>query len=261
MPVVTTRAPVAAMTAISNNESSNGGRNNEVDDDPEESWLSSDGDDDSDHKSDDESDDEDFQAAPPEKIFEASLLNKAYTAYATQAGKRNHLQIRQQIPSKQSLWDVIFGLELHFAPNLRTILEAPHPPTMDMLKSLPEFAYTDDYAFTIHLLILEKPEQNEGINEPPLIYIGSGTKKEKGVHDRFRNYDQDTHLSSLTTIAHKNGYRIAHKKVLVSTPCPTDYYILLSLFSSKNVSCTLETALRLIYMIKWKFVYQVCPPG
>ncbi|KAK3356052.1 hypothetical protein B0H65DRAFT_439222 [Neurospora tetraspora] len=64
--------------------------------------------------------------------------------------------------------------------------------------------------------------------------------KDHGVHMRFKDYDKDQKLSSFTTTAYQNGYRISHKKILVSTPLPTDIYLILP---ARGLFLILETAL------------------
>ncbi|KAK3351089.1 hypothetical protein B0H65DRAFT_107879 [Neurospora tetraspora] len=261
-------------------------------------------------------------------------MGRAYTAYRTWASKRK-LQVKQHLPDRKSLRT--YSASLNCDENLQSILESSKPPTLDKLKSLPEFANTDDHAFVVYLLILEKPSEHQasgsgshtplrhgsqdqtptaaateiakstkkraslprspaaerptkrakknktsiddqqpiesnavdngpllgaGLNpqeykynlevpqdgnaptpiniSPPLIYIGSGTHMTLGVHQRFYHYDNDEGFSKLTRIAHQHGYIISHRKVLVSTPCPTEVSLILP---TRALFLLLETAL------------------
>ncbi|KAK3338339.1 hypothetical protein B0H65DRAFT_552807 [Neurospora tetraspora] len=95
-------------------------------------------------------------------------------------------------------------------------------------------AYNDQPAFSSYLLILEEAD------DTPLVYIGTGTDKTKGTHQRFADYDNRKKLSQFTEIAYQEGYRITHKKILVSAPVPSDSLLVLS---ARSLFLVLETAL------------------
>ncbi|KAK3340702.1 hypothetical protein B0H65DRAFT_267817 [Neurospora tetraspora] len=82
------------------------------------------------------------------------------------------------------------------------------------LTSLPEFSSHDNYAWAVYLLILQCDGQL------PLVYVGSGTNRAIGVHDRFNDYSQGKMLSKYTAAAIAKGYTITHRKTLVKKPCP-----------------------------------------
>ncbi|KAJ4414580.1 nucleolar complex protein 14 [Neurospora sp. IMI 360204] len=96
--------------------------------------------------------------ADGETSWEASSMSEAYNAYRQFAAERP-LQIREYLPTTQALWATIFQLEMDWARNVGTILQASHPPTLESLKSLPEFSYADDPAFVVYLLSMQKVER------------------------------------------------------------------------------------------------------
>ncbi|KAK3351070.1 hypothetical protein B0H65DRAFT_456816 [Neurospora tetraspora] len=102
-------------------------------------------------------------------------MGRAYTAYRTWASKRK-LQVKQHLPDRKSLRT--YSASLNCDENLQSILESSKPPTLDKLKSLPEFANTDDHAFVVYLLILEKPSEYQASGS------GSHTPSHHGSQDQ-----------------------------------------------------------------------------
>ncbi|KAJ4403710.1 carbamoyl-phosphate synthase (glutamine-hydrolyzing) cpa2 [Neurospora sp. IMI 360204] len=196
---------------------------------------SSDEEGDSEEGEEDDEEDEAYDEEDEEAIFEetfdfqATLIKDAYDAYKVAfAGKQN--EIGQHLPTIQSTE----AMGLKFADELQDIIQAPHPPNLNTLISLPEFSHQDQHKFSCYILILQKAD------DTPLVYVGTGTDKTKGTHKRFTDYDNGKNLSGHTKIACQQGYKITHKKILASAPVPSEPSLVLS---ARSLLLVIETAL------------------
>nr|WGW06476.1 putative recombination stimulator [Neurospora crassa] len=173
------------------------------------------------HEDQDSEFNEDEEYPELQATWEATFVERAFAAYCSWIGNRKP-SIHEQLPTTQVLWETVLDIKLSFSPCLSDMIQAHHPPTLDELKSLPEFSYADEPAWTVYLLILEHPDPEH----PPIVYVGTGTDMTRGTHKRFHDYDRNYRLSSLTTIAYKNRYHISNKKILISAQCPEPYLVL-----------------------------------
>jgi hypothetical protein len=112
---------------------------------------------------------------------------------------------------------------LSFAPGLLEVMQASVPPTVKWLKNLPndkQYAWeTDNWAVYLH--VLEKD------GERTRVYIGSGTNSDTGLHYRWKQYDNKTHLPSGVAKAFEDGFEIVHKGLLCWAPMPSPGKVLM----------------------------------
>lgn len=172
---------------------------------------------------DDQEDDEDDEETQLLETldFKATFLNKAFQAYQL-AFDTSKTEIKEAIPSILQLWEVIEAITLDFADGLQNILESSEPPTLDELKDLPEWSSIDPKRFCVYLLIFEKAERECR----PLIYVGTGTDKDRGTHARFNDYAKSKNFSRYFGEARERGYNLTHKKIMVSANLPESNMIL-----------------------------------
>lgn len=118
-------------------------------------------------------------------------------------------------PTPEVAAQLLTSMSMTFAPGLLTVLQASTPPTVDFFKSLPTIdILEDDIWWADYAIVLEKP----GFRS--IIYIGSGTQFEYGIHRRLKDYDCYKSLPLLAQAALENGFVITHKGLLCWTRCP-----------------------------------------
>ena len=93
-------------------------------------------------------------------------------------------------------------MDLSIPEQLQAIFNAPSPPTIKELNTLPGPTGTE---WAVYLLILEKD------NQKPRVHIGSATNKRDGIRERFNIYDSRTTLPYLVQEPFWRGTRLLTK--------------------------------------------------
>ncbi|KAB2105124.1 hypothetical protein AG0111_0g6896 [Alternaria gaisen] len=102
---------------------------------------------------------------------------------------------------------------LIFCPNLYEVLTSPTPPSIDYFKSLPPATPT---LWGVYAIVMAKSGCEDGL------YIGSGTNSDYGVLVRLGHYKPGGHaLPRFVKRAFEQGYHVAHRGLLCSSPIPT----------------------------------------
>jgi len=116
--------------------------------------------------------------------------------------------------AERSSYDsVVASSPLTFAPGLFERLTSPTPPTMDYFMSLPVAA---PKTWAVYVVIMVKDGFETGL------YIGSGTEGIYGVTYRLACYKPGDNMAPrFVKQAFAQGYVVAHKGIICSTPLPT----------------------------------------
>ncbi|KAI4708599.1 hypothetical protein J4E89_006655 [Alternaria sp. Ai002NY15] len=138
------------------------------------------------------------------------------------------------MPSIEALENLLNASHLTVSDDLVEVLQAPTPPSIEWLKSLPSMATN---AWGIYLLVLEKPFCR------PLVYVGSGTNSKRGLNVRLYNYESGTSLPVRVEDALNEGYVIASKGVLCSCPLP----LLSSRFPLRGLCLLVEAVFAVVF--------------
>lgn len=120
---------------------------------------------------------------------------------------------------QRALTEIANLAALTMCPGLFEVIRAASPPAFAWFKALPEAVLR---LWGIYLIILEK----HGCT--PLIYIGSATEVIYGFESRFKVYNGDPYVHSLPYGVQKallDGYKITHKKLLVTCPIPAAHNV------------------------------------
>ena len=150
----------------------------------------------------------DFPVAPTILSF---VLMKTWQCLKDTPNSQKNAYFIKYIPSQAALQEIASTTSITFAPGLFEILQAATPPTIENFKS---FLTENLLCWAIYILILEKPGCT------PRLYVGSGTDVNRGVKNRFAEYDTLRNLPSHVEKAIDEGYEIAHKILLCWTPFP-----------------------------------------
>ncbi|PTB57536.1 hypothetical protein M431DRAFT_479135 [Trichoderma harzianum CBS 226.95] len=99
--------------------------------------------------------------------------------------------------------------QVSFAPGLFHVMMSPTPPDISFFKNLP---IDVENRWGIYVVTLERPGYK------PRIHIGSRTSQDRGVKNRFHQYDIEYLLPFYVTKAVQERYEIASKGLLCWTP-------------------------------------------
>lgn len=116
------------------------------------------------------------------------------------------------LTSQAVIESLVVSSSIVFAPGLFDVIQSATPPTVAWFKTLPTKCKK---VWGVYLLVLEKPGCR------PRIYIGSGTAAERGVAQRWYQYDNYMDLPVYVELSLKEGYIIVHKGLLFWMPLPS----------------------------------------
>lgn len=116
------------------------------------------------------------------------------------------------IPTQDVLEELVTRSSVVMSVGFLSVVRAATPPTLSFFKSLPTITTRD--AWAVYVLVLEKAGCR------PVIYIGSGTDKDRGVAGRFYDYKHIYRHPLTMRMLTQSGYTITHKGCLCWSPIP-----------------------------------------
>lgn len=119
---------------------------------------------------------------------------------------------KQILTSKQVILALLDTAHITFAPGLFTTIASNAPPSLEFLLGLPD---AQGNVWSVYIIILMK----DGCI--PLIYIGSATAVNGSTRARMSEYGRLVVVADSIKMALKLGYKIEHKKSLLTLPTPS----------------------------------------
>lgn len=143
------------------------------------------------------------------------VLLQAWMMLENTPATRKNVHFSMFLTSQEVLKSVAAAAYLQLAPGLMDVVQASSPPSIAFFKNLAAKSMQSVKFWAVYFIIMER------IGSRPRLYVGSATKANLGVKERFRSYDNREMLPKYVEESLDDGFTITHKGLLCWCPLPT----------------------------------------